>query len=369
MKILYDNQIFTLQNFGGISRYFYELMNHFYKNKEINFELALVHSDNHYLKDAKFYTNFEFLFKKYMPFKKKIKQLLQKLNESKASNALKKQNFDIFHPTYYGIEFLDYIGKKPFVLTVHDMIHELFPKDLSKDLDPKKKKKLIEKASKIIAVSKNTKKDIIKFYGIDENKIKVIYHGGSSIKRNKIKKYIELPKKYLLFVGHRWIYKNFTFFIDSVAPLMKEDGNLNIICAGSFTFDDKEKRLFTHFNITDRVVHYHIPSNDFLAYLYQNALVFVYPSLYEGFGLPILESFHCGCPAIVSNTSSLPEVAGHAAIYINPKDKKSIKNAVEKVIYNESLRQDLISRGYKQEKKFSWQKTAEQTKIIYESVL
>jgi len=366
MKILFDNQIFTLQNFGGISRYFYELMNHFYKNKEINFELALIHSDNYYLKEAEFYANSGFLLKKYMPFKKKI---LQKLNTSKAINALKNKNFDIFHPTYYEIEFLDYIGNKPFILTVHDMIHELFPKELSKDLDPKKKKKLIKKASKIIAVSKNTKNDIIKFYGVDEDKIEVIYHGGSSIKTNKIKKTIELPKKYLLFMGHRWLYKNFTFFIDAIAPLMKKDGNLNIICAGSFAFDDKEKRLFTDFNITDRVFHYHILSDEFLAYLYQNALVFVYPSLYEGFGLPVLESFHCGCPAIVSNTSSLPEVAGQAAIYINPKDKNSIKNAVEKIIYDENLRQVLINKGYKQEKKFSWQKTAKQTKVIYESVL
>ncbi len=365
MKVLYDHQIFAFQNYGGISRYFIELMNNFYRGKEVNFELSLMHSDNQYLKNSEFYSNSTLLSNKYMPFKKKIKK---SLNKYKTISAFKKQNFNVFHPTYYETYFLEYIGKKPFILTVCDMIHELFPDLFSKDPTSINKRGLIEKASKIIAISKNTKKDIIKFYGINEDKIEVIYLANSFNTGIKMKESFNLPKKFVLFLGTRWPYKNFKFFIKSIAPLILEDNDLNVICAGGMAFTNEEKEILSNLNIADRVFHYPI-TDDLLAYLYQNALAFVFPSLYEGFGIPVLESFNCGCPLIVSKTSSLPEVAGDATVYINPEDKNSIKNAIEKVIYNEDLRQELINKGYEQAKKFSWEKTAQQTKLVYESVL
>jgi glycosyltransferase involved in cell wall biosynthesis len=106
-----------------------------------------------------------------------------------------------------------------------------------------------------------------------------------------------------------------------------------------------------------------------LIYLYQNALAFVFPTLYEGFGIPILESFACGCPAVLSNTSSLPEVGGDAAVYFDPQDMDSIKTTVMSVIYNEKKRHEMVARGYEQLNKFSWAKTAQQVEEVYISLL
>ena len=106
-----------------------------------------------------------------------------------------------------------------------------------------------------------------------------------------------------------------------------------------------------------------------MAYFYQNALAFIFPSLYEGFGIPVLESFACGCPLLCSNVSSLPEVAGNAACYFDPYSEESIRDAVVKLLDDSNFREELIDKGYEQLKKFSWKQTSEETKKIYESVL
>ena len=180
MKILYDYQIFTKQNYGGVSRYFYELMDNLRAHK-IDIEIPINYSKNIYIKEADFlsrplkgYTEYkDFLLGLRPKGKAKIYKLLQKLNFIKNAETanqkisierLKKQNFDIFHPTYYDSYFLKYIGKKPFVLTIYDMIHETYPELFSADNKIARQKKILaQKAEKIIAISENTKKDIIKF--------------------------------------------------------------------------------------------------------------------------------------------------------------------------------------------------------------
>jgi glycosyltransferase involved in cell wall biosynthesis len=118
-----------------------------------------------------------------------------------------------------------------------------------------------------------------------------------------------------------------------------------------------------------RRVFYYPVNEDALIELYRNAILLVLPSLYEGFGLPVLEAFSCGCPVAVSRTSALPEVAGNAAVYFDPLDEDSIREAVRKVVGDRALQEDLRSEGFKQARKFSWRKTAEETKAVYESVL
>ncbi len=129
-----------------------------------------------------------------------------------------------------------------------------------------------------------------------------------------------------------------------------------------------EKEKFKKLNIINKIFQY--AANDYiLAYLYQKAIAFVFPSLYEGFGIPILEAFSCGCPVIASDASSLPEVAGDAAIYFNPKDKLSILDSIQQVIYKKDLRKQLLNKGYQRIKQFTWKKTAHQTKKLYEGIL
>ncbi|HOV15307.1 MAG TPA: glycosyltransferase, partial [Spirochaetota bacterium] len=395
IHVLFDHQIFNLQTHGGISRYFTEIFNCFRKMDLINLDLPIIYSNNYYLrknnkiiKNSKSY-NFvkndidSFFPKINFKGKRKLYYILKKLGLIKSENYyklknkrivirnLKRQEYDVFHPTYYNEYFLKFLDKKPFVLTIHDMIHEIFSDQfpLLKDETAAIKKQLALKASKIIAVSENTKRDIIKFYGIDENKIKVIYH-ATSLKVNKDISVtnFNLPKKYILFVGDRNNYKNFCFFVHSISTLLRDDPDLYLISAGGSSFSNEEI-FFLKGNFLEKKVIQMSFDDDILSVLYNNALCFAFPSLYEGFGIPILEAFSCGCPICISNSSCFPEIAGDAAIYYDPYSEKSIKESIEKLIYDESLRRDLISKGYERLKGFDWQKTSVETAMVYESLI
>jgi len=370
MKILYDHQIFTNQVYGGISRYFAELMKNFENHDEIECEVSLKYSNNNYLKKLNNLSYRTFLENYSFKGKYRLLSIINgKINRKISEKKLLKNDFDIFHPTYYNPYFLNYLDVKPFVLTIHDMIHEILS---SKDNTAERKKLLAQKATKIIAVSENTKRDIIKILGIDGGKIEVIYHGNSfdiSSNHNNLNTTLpKLPKKYILFVGSRKVYKNFNLFIEAISILLIEDNELFIVCAGGGNFSNKEIGKFKKLNIKDKIFCYSA-SDSILAYLYQKATAFVFPSIYEGFGIPILESFACRCPLICSKTSSFPEVAGDAAIYFDPTDKLSMLNSIQKVIYNDELKKQLINKGIERVKKFTWKKTAEKTKKLYEKIL
>ena len=389
MKILYDHQMFYRQNYGGVSRYFCELMNQFSLDSEMSFMLALRYVQNDNLEQFselnQFWSNrYNFLYDNHFisSIQKKIRFNALNFglnyiinNQAESVRLLKEQDFDIFHPTYYEPYFLKYLQKKPYVLTVYDMIHELFPKYF-KGSDRTKvwKKQLIEDAGAIIAISQNTKQDIIKFTDVDPNRVQVIHLGNPFEYVNEppqINTSLELPafgKSYLLFVGGRPAYKNFNFFIESMAELLRKNEGLHVVCAGSLPFTNEEKQSFKNMNILHKV--HHVKVNDIiLKNLYKSARAFVFPSLYEGFGLPVLEAFSCGCPAILNNSSSLPEIGGDGAIYFEPWDSKSIICSVETVLFNEKYREDLIKKGSERLKFFSWNKTAISTKKVYDSLL
>ena len=165
MKILYDHQIFTTQKYGGISRYFYELISILNCEENMQTNIPLNVSNNHYLANKNLVNFFNFFPNK--EFRGKFR-LMMEWNKRGVIQEIKKQNFDIFHPTYYDPYFLKYIDEKPFVLTVYDMIHEkfsdFFPQN---DKTSHYKKLLVEKASRIIAISYSTKQDLIDIFGID----------------------------------------------------------------------------------------------------------------------------------------------------------------------------------------------------------
>lgn len=349
MKVLYDEQIFSSQKIGGISRYFYELIK---RNEEAIF--PIIYSDNFYLKKT-------FNLK----FGKKIKHFLKKINQFKVKKFLIKGNYDIFHPTYYNNYFLKYL-KTPFIITVHDMIHEIYADSYFRnDTDISKlKRELCEKADGIIAISEHTKRDLIKIFNINSNKIKVIYH-GSNLKKETKK--IDLPKRYILFTGSRSLYKNFDLFIEAVSNLLQKDKKLYLVCTGK-EFDKNEKNKLKKLNIDDKV--YQILANDNEMYtIYHNAECFVFPSLYEGFGIPILEAWESECPIALSNTSCFPEITSDAGEYFNPQDKESIKKAVENIIYNPKRKRELVEKGKERLKNFSWDKTYQETLDFYKEIL
>ena len=350
MKILYDHQIFAQQSYGGISRYFCELMNQFSTDPAMEFTLPLGYSTNIYLKTITISKNYWFIRHNY-PRLNRVVNLFQKSvrenvtdfflrNQKKSELMLKKQNFDIFHPTYYNPYFLKYIKTKPYVLTVYDMIHELFPDLFKGDITGIQKKQVIEGAAKIIAISGNTKTDIIRFYDIDPKKIEVIPL-ATSLQITIPDTTLYLPQKFILFVGNRGAYKNFTFFINSISSFLHEEKDLFLICAGGGVFRENEIRLLDDLMIKRKVLYYPITTDSTLSQLYRKAILFVFPSIYEGFGIPVLEAFSCGCPVAASNCSSLPEVGGDAGNYFDPKNAASIQKVVEDIVHNDSLQDSL----------------------------
>lgn len=369
MKILYDHQSFTGSKYGGVARYFYDLMYTLKHQSNAEVELSVVFSNNAYLQNADVKTVFP--FKNYLG-KGVTNKIFSHLNRANSALKLIVKDFDVFHPTYFNDYFLDYIGKKPFVITHHDVIPEKFSQKYAEldGFDINHKQKLLDRASKVIAVSENTKKDLLEYFKISEDKIEVVHHATHfSIYKPDESFDIKTPDNYLLYVGNRDNYKNFDFFVKSIAPLFDKFPDLYLICAGSGNFNDYEHRLLADLQISDKVLYYPITSDDLLYRLYQKALGFVYPSLYEGFGIPILEAYACGCPVAISDRSSFPEVAKNAAIYFNPNDSEHIQHAIEQLIEDTQLRLNLVKKGYDRLKDFTPESTAMQTLRVYQSVI
>ncbi len=368
MEIVIDPQIFNEQKFGGISRYYSEIYQNLSKKDDIGIKLPITYSENLHIKGS--IDNFDFynFLVSINFFKRKLIRKIKKRDFKKLKKIFKSQSYDLVVPTYYNTHFLEYIGDKPFVLTVYDMIHEIFPQYFINDLyTVKNKKVLMEKAKKIIAISESTKRDIVKIYPhIDSSKIEVVYL-SHSIKTSKIIS-VSLPKRYILFVGNRTIYKNFIFFLKSVAQILVDDSSLNIVCAGGNHFNDEEIKLIEDLDVKSQIIQQNFEDDDLSTY-YSNAICFVFPSEYEGFGIPVLESMACGCPVILANHSSFPEVAGDAGVYFELNNEYDLSNKITDLLNDEELRKEFICKGLEQVKKFSWEKTAYECLKVYQKAI
>lgn len=360
MKVLYDPQIFTWQRFGGISRYFVELIKNI--DADVKYKLPICVSNNEYLQKDKIANNR--IFFPNCKFRGK-NRIIGMLNMISFRLFLKttKEPFDVFHPTYYDPYFLSSIGSKPLVVTVHDMIHELYAEMFGvDDCTSRNKKILCKRADKIIAISHNTKLDLIKIFDIPEEKIEVVYLGQSF--KLSLERTLDLPERYVLFTGNRAGYKNFERFAEAFSRL---DENISLICTGT-PFSSTEQAMLQKLNVSNRV-RLLFASDSQLSELYARASLFVFPSEYEGFGIPVLEAFASHCPIALSNASSFPEVAGEGGAYFDPLDVNSIYETMKKVLEDEYLRQELIANGIKQLEKFSWQKMAHQICELYKSLV
>ncbi len=367
MNVLFDHQAFWYQNFGGVSRYFSCLMEASWKNNIFQFENSVLYSNNifineySFIKSKSFFPNINFIGKNKLFF------MLNYMNKKNTLNKLNSGYFDVFHPTYFDTYYLDKV-EIPFVLTFHDLTMEKFPSLFSETVLFKNEKKLLlDNVSRVIAVSKNTKSDLVNYYGFDKNKVDVIYHGSNLNFRMAKKPLFKIPENFILFVGARGDYKNFNFFVSAISGIIKSNKNLNLVCIGK-PFSEKELSFLRDEGILKKTFCFNVNDNE-LAYFYSKAKLFVYPSLYEGFGLPILEAFSCGCPVALSNASCFPEIAGKNALYFDPKSKESILESVSKGLYEEKTRELLIKKGLNRAKDFSWDKCAKKTKKVYQKAI
>ena len=277
---------------------------------------------------------------------------------------------DLVHETYYSKKSL---APKccPTVITVYDMIHEIFKANFpSGDETSQLKKNSIKRSDHVICISHNTKQDLIQLFDVPEKKISVVHLGFDRFIQGMNQSKIDCDKfrPFLLYVGARSGYKNFNAFIRAVSTSKRMMSELNIVCFGGHQFSNMEKSLFKTLGFRENQVIPVTGDDSLLGFFYRAALAFVYPSLYEGFGIPPLEAMANYCPVICSNVSSIPEVVGDAGKYFNPSDIDEMREAIENVIYSDSQIKTLKKLGEKRLLNFSWKKCADETLAIYKTL-
>lgn len=364
MNLLYDHQIFALQKYGGISRYFYEIITRLARNNDLDVSLFMGFHINKYTLEShrNQYSKFFGVKRSVIP---KTGKLFSAVNALLFGRFIRNMKVDIYHQTYYQ-KFIP-PKKTKMVITVHDMIHEIYSHDFfSNDRTALYKRWSAAHSDGIICVSQSTKKDLVNILSIPEEKIRVIYHGNSMTGEVNSPPVLKTP--YILYVGHRERYKNFDLLLNAYSQSRRINSEFNLVCFGGGPFKPEELEKIHKLGLTDRVMCYS-GSDELLANFYKYATVFVYPSLYEGFGIPPLEAMHYGCPVIVSNTSSIPEVVGQAGLYFNPTSYEDLTFKLEKVLDDKELRDDLVKLGHEREKLFNWERCVKETKSFYRAVL
>ncbi len=361
MKILYDYQIFRSQRYGGISRYFTNLIK-FADEEEV--VVPCYHPKNYYYNKLTEAYDYKYESMIFESFNDTVSRVMTR-------RQLKRDDIDVFHPTSTDTYFLKYIKEEKVVITVHDLVKELYPNFTKHQEDYiDNRSKLLAAADHIIAVSHNTREDLIGFYGVEPEKITVVYHGLPR-KFGRIRINLRgLPERFILYVGQRGMNKNFKLFLEAYGEILDEDKSLSLLCVGGGEFTTEERHLINDYGVARQVKQRNL-NDEVLAACYKQALAFVFPSIYEGFGIPILEAFKMECPIILSDIASFREIAGDAGNYMDPRDAESIRERIRWVIDPEND-MEILSRvelGRKRSEIFTLENTYEHTMRVYQKVL
>lgn len=368
MRIAYDYQIFNWQTYGGISRYFCELASRIDRLPDTEARIVAGWHTNGYLEKY----NANLTIGQRRPPIPGLQRLLSKVSQTSnglwSSRYLHQNPPDILHHTYYYPSPQSHGAVR--VLTVYDMIHERF-----RDSTPVKDRPMVAAkaaavaaADWIICLSENTKRDLQEFCPVDPGKLTVIYQGYELMTEE-----VQLPpldllaRPYILFVGTRDWYKNFDRLLQAYAQRFSRDYQL--VCFGSTPFTATEQQRIASLGLRSQQVRWLSGSDALLRGCYLKAAIFVYPTLYEGFGYPPFESMSHNCPVACSNTSCFPETVAQAAELFDPEEVESIAGAIDRVLSSPTRRAELIGLGQQRLQLFSWQACAEQHYQLYQTLL
>lgn len=361
MRVLYDGLIYTAQATGGVNRYFANLIerlpDHYRPAITTTHKPDLNWPDRRNLQVIRY----------------------RRFRPSRISNPLEKKFFnfvtglrrhDVVHPTYYdslsGAEW-DACAR-PIVFTVYDMIHERF----ASTLDPtgehcEVKRRAIMRADAVICISESTKADLLEYYPVDESRITVTHLAGS-LDAAHTQGTEDLPTRpYFLYLGNRAPYKNFDGLLVALSKIVPTCSDLLLRVVGK-PLDPTETRQIASLGLRDHVRECGYVTDAQLAALYRSSLAFVYPSLYEGFGIPPLEAMACGTVVVAADTSSIPEVVGDAGLLFDPQSPDEFVDALRLVLDDPARCAALIVRGRERANSFSWDRTAAKTVKVYEAV-
>jgi glycosyltransferase involved in cell wall biosynthesis len=359
MRVLFDHRIFLMQRHGGVSRYFVELIRELARLPNIQpivfagmHASRLLHSQQHSLGAR--------VIGMCLPLGIRHNRFLSLCNKVMFSRYINSIRPDIYHATYYHKADTKY--GCPLVITVHDMIAELFPSsENAKDPTIQRKRLSAQSASKIICVSESTRRDFTGLHPDLAGKATVVHHGSSFA--GNARSTPPIPESYLLYVGQRCARKN----SDLLKSVMLQLGRpqLKLVFFGGQPPSRAELATAAAMNAI------YVPgqSDDDLATWYKHASALLYPSHYEGFGMPPLEAMLMGCPVICSNTSSLPEVVGDAGLLLDPNNCESWPAAIASLLSNDLLRKTLALKGKERARLFTWAACAKKSASVYASAL
>ena len=371
LRVMFDPQIFCHQRFGGISRYVVNIALEMHRMAGVTPQIIAPFHFNEYLdqlpRSLVRGTRVRWL--------EGLTALAYGLSVLPGKVAARNYKPDVLHNTYY------FPVKPPSgtrgMLTVYDMIHEKYPKYFAASpFITRIKAASVAAADHVICISESTRRDLLATYDIPEERVSVTHLGfdplgsllsGESSSDFKVR-VLGADVPYLLYVGSRVNYKNFRGLLDAYAASASVRSNFFFLCFGGGDFTGAERIAISKAGVDGRVK-YLGGSDAVLASSYAHASLFVCPSFYEGFGIPVLEAMSLDCPVACSNSSSLPEVVGDAATLFDPADRDSIRSVLEAVLDSPSAATALKERGRIRRQLFSWRSCAENTKDIYRRVL
>jgi glycosyltransferase involved in cell wall biosynthesis len=361
MRIAFDWQIFCVQSYGGVSRYFARLLEQLRERGEDGRIFAPVHR-NRYVARLPSAAVMGIAVNRYPP---KTTRALLALNGMVARRALARWRPHVVHETYF--------NRRPFtaagcasIVTVHDMIHERFPDEFPRG-DPTSlaKRAAVQRAAQVICVSESTRRDLLELFDVDESKVTVVHLGFDRMPRGEAPATNESGRPYLLYVGQRAGYKNFAGLLAAVGGTRALRDEVDIVAFGGGAFSAAELRLIAASGFSEGQVRQVAGDDELLGRKYASACALVYPSLYEGFGLPPLEAMAHDCPVIASGTSSMPEIIGDAGELFEPSSRAEIAGAIQRVIFSPSRIEELVRNGRRRLESFTWERCAARTLEVY----
>lgn len=361
LRILYDFEAFTDQSHGGISRYVIELASHLANTDGCEVILCAGWHRNEHLRKL----SDPWIRGRFLPAIRRTGELRRRMNALFTKRAILDFQPDLVHRSYHRYA-ADYVGPHKTVVTIHDLTYFHYPESFpGGEIVRRRLRKVARNSDHALCDSENTRKDAIRLLPISPERTSVV-HLGVNLPAGIISDTSRLQESYLLYVGQRSGYKNFGLVLEALSRL-NNLGKIPLIAFGGGNFSSAEQAKITRLGLQDRVKH-QTGDDTALAGLYRHATALVYPSLYEGFGLPLLEAMAHGCPVICSDRSSLPEVAGDAALFFCPEDADALRAAISKVISDSEIRYRLIKLGLERAREFSWESCAAKTLNIYRSL-
>jgi len=373
VKIAYDQQIFRRQNYGGISRYFCEIASRIAQDPDVQVSITAPMHINGYLEHLPPGIVSGFRAPRLNRLNTQYVRLASKgMGILLGDLMLRRGSPDILHETYYSSRRH---GPKRAqrVLTIYDMIHEKFASNFHpQDKTAHNKTLAAERADHVICISECTRRDAIEILRLPPDKTSVIHLGFDLMNAAEApaqESVTPVNKPFLLYVGTRGGHKNFSRLLEAYATSMQLKAEFDLVCFGGGAFQADEVTMIRALGLEQHQVTQLGGSDRLLANLYKGASAFIYPSLYEGFGIPPLEAMAYSCPVVCSNRSSIPEVVGDAGEYFEPSDIESMRKAVERVVGSYSRREQLIEQGHIRLKAFSWDRCATETLDIYKTLI